>query len=260
VTIGPTPGEALRDSLRASLPSELVDELLAAHAEAKRSLFLGGLRLAEVEGGRFCEAAYRILEFQTTAAYTPLGKQLDTEKLGKNLAGLPQGSHADSVRIHIPRALRVVYDVRNKRDAAHLGDGIDPNLQDATLVAATIDWVLAELVRLHHAVSPNVAHGMVEHIVTRQTPVVEDFDGFLKVLRTDLGARERCLVLLYQRGKAGASLPELSNWVPPAMRKNLKRTLTQLVHEKAWVHESGGTYRITKAGIAEVDRAQLIAM
>ena len=31
--------------------------------------------------------------------------------------------------------LRVVYDIPNKRDAAHLTDGIDPNVQDVTIVS-----------------------------------------------------------------------------------------------------------------------------
>jgi hypothetical protein len=49
---------------------------------------------------------------------------------------MPIGSAPDSIRLHIPRTFRVIYDIRNKRDAAHLGDGIDPNLQDSTLVSA----------------------------------------------------------------------------------------------------------------------------
>ena len=45
----------------------------------------------------------------------------------------------DSVRLHIPRALGLVYGIRNKRDAAHLADGIDPSLQDANVVVFTIN-------------------------------------------------------------------------------------------------------------------------
>jgi len=72
---------AIRTQLAASIPPKLVDELLDAHAEAKRNFYLGGLRLSEVEGGRFCEAAFRILEHVALGAHTPLGAQLGTEKL-----------------------------------------------------------------------------------------------------------------------------------------------------------------------------------
>ena len=185
--------QQIRIGLVRSLNAKLVDELLAAHVEAKRNYFLGGLRLSEVEGGRFCEAAFRLLQQMAFGAFDPLGTQLDTDGLIRKLAQIPTASKPDSVRLHIPRSLRVVYDIRNKRDAAHLADGIDPNLQDASLVVAVLDWVLAEFVRLHHSVSGNEAQNMVNLISTRMAPAIEDFGGFLKVLKTGLGASEHLL-------------------------------------------------------------------
>ena len=138
--------DTIRLGLAKTHDKKLVDELLEAYVEAKRNFYLGGLRLSAVEGGRFCEAAFRILEEATTGKFTPLGQQLDVEKLRERLANLPSGTHSDSIRLHIPRALRVVYDIRNKRDTAHLADNIDPNLQDSSLVVYSLDWVLAEFV------------------------------------------------------------------------------------------------------------------
>jgi hypothetical protein len=83
--------------------------------------------------------------------------------------------------------------------------------------------------------------------------VVQDFDGFLKVLKTDLTASPRCLVLLYQRGNEGATFDELSEWVKPSMRANLRRTLDTLADEKAWIHRAGGRYIITRSGLKEVE-------
>lgn len=239
--------------LAAALDPTLVDELLDAYEEAKSNYYLGGLRLSAVEGGRFCEAAFRLLQQQAFGKFDPLGKQLKADNLTQGLANLPSGSQPDSVRLHIPRALRVVYDVRNNRDAAHLADGIDPNLQDATLVVGILDWVLAEFVRLHHNVTADEAQRMVEDLVTRNAPVIEDFDGFLKVLRADLKVSSRCLVLVYQRGKQGATYEELSSWVKPAMRRNLRRTLDTLVDDRSWVHRVGDQYIITRAGQKEVE-------
>ena len=247
----------IQSSLAASLPVKLVDELLDAHAEAKRNFYLGGLRLSAVEGGRFCEAAFRILEFKTTGMFTPLGTMLDTDRLIGRLAQIPSAAAGDSVRLHIPRALRVVYDIRNKRDTAHLADGIDPNPQDATLVTSTIDWVLAELIRLHHNVPPNQAASMVDQVVARVAPVVQDFDGFLKVLRPNLGASDFMLLLLYQRGLHGAVFGELIAWSRPSMRANLRRTLGRLVDETASVHFDGARYFITRVGEQDVERRRL---
>ena len=63
------------------------------HPEAKRNLYLGGLRLSEVEGGRFCEAAFRLLEHVTQGSFTPLGTQLNTDQTIQKLENLPKGSH-----------------------------------------------------------------------------------------------------------------------------------------------------------------------
>lgn len=250
---GSTNRATIRAGLVSALDAKLVDELLDAYEEAKSNYYLGGLRLSAVEGGRFCEAAFRLLQQRAFGTFAPLGQQLNTDQLLQRLTNTPIGSQPDSVRLHMPRALRVVYDVRNNRDAAHLADGIDPNLQDATLVVGVLDWALAEFVRLHHKVSPNEAQRMVEDVVTRQAPVVQDFDGFLKVLRPDLTASPRCLVLLYQCGNRGATYQELYDWVKPDMRTNLRRTLDGLRDGKAWIHQAGERYTITRSGQREVE-------
>ncbi|MFL5962201.1 MAG: hypothetical protein ACJ757_04845 [Gaiellaceae bacterium] len=250
---------AIRASLIAAYDAAVIDELLAAYEEAKTNYYLGGLRLSAVEGGRFAEAAFRMLQQETTGKFTPLGKTLTrTDKLIEDLEKLPSSAHPESVRIHIPRALRVVYDIRNKRDAAHLADGIDPNLQDATLVVGTLDWILAEFIRLHHSVSANQAQTLVEELVTRVAPVVQDFGGFLKLLNPKLGATDQALVLLYQRGAIGAEFSELEQWVSPKSRKNLRRTLHAIVHGKAFAHQTGDRYTITRTGQQDVERRKLV--
>jgi hypothetical protein len=141
--------------LKRRFDPKLIDELLAAYRDAKRNFYLGGLRLSAVEGGRFCEAAFRMLEQAAGGTFTPINIQINSEKI---IATVAQSKAPDAIRIHIPRALRVVYDIRNKRDAAHLAEGIDPNQQDATFVAGTLDWILAEFVRLYHAISADDAN------------------------------------------------------------------------------------------------------
>jgi hypothetical protein len=250
---------AIEAQLASQLDATLVRELLEAHAEAKRNFYLGGLRLSAVEGGRFCEAAFRLLEYITkNKVFTPLGKQLDTEKLINQLGSMNPTQANDSIRLHVPRSLRVVYDIRNKRDTAHLADGIDPNLQDATLVIGVIDWVLAEFIRLYHNVDAHAASKMVNGIVRRLAPVVQDFGGFLKVLNPKLTASDHCIVLLYQRGDDGATMQELEHWVRPKMRANLRRTLGALVHKKDYAHFDGSRYVVTQRGIQYVEQENLI--
>ncbi len=123
---------------------------------------------------------------------------------------------------------------------------------------STINWVLAEFVRLFHSVSADEAHRIVTDIVSCTIPIIQDFDGRLKVLKTSLLARDYCLVLLYQRSAQGATFGELESWVRPSMRANLRRTLRQLENRSAFIHSDGQKFRITQAGEREVEKRRLV--
>ncbi|HVQ94689.1 MAG TPA: hypothetical protein VMU51_26870 [Mycobacteriales bacterium] len=250
--------EEIRASLSAQRSPKLVDELLESYQEAKNAFYQGGHRLQAVEGGRFCEAAFRLLQEATSGSFSPFGTTLRTDDLIRSLAGIQRGAQPDSIRLHIPRSLRVVYDIRNNRDTAHLADGIDPNLQDATLVIGVLDWVLAEFLRLWHAVTASEAQDIVETLVTRRAPVIQDFDGFLKVLDPNLTAGEHLLALLYHCGQSGATLEQLREWARPGMRSNLGRTLGRLEHMFNYIHRRGEHTFITKRGIQYVDEAHIL--
>ena len=223
--------------------------------EAKRRYYRDDLRPNAVEGGRFSEAVFRILQWATTGAYTPIGTTLPTVDVLLNT--LANASGVDSVRLHIPRTLRLIYDLRNKRNAAHLADGIDPNVQDASLVVHTMDWVLAELVRLYHNVSPTEAHRFITELVSKEVPIIQMFGDFPRILRP-LRVSEYCLVLLYWRGADGADIPQLDSWVRPEMRANLRRSLRSL-EEKNLVHIDGQErVFLTRLGEREVEAKKLV--
>lgn len=247
---------AVKTALLVRFPSNLVDEITECYLEQKKNYYLGKMRPNEVEGGRFAEAAFRMLQHAAGLPVTPIGVQLDTVAISRALENAT--SAVDSVRFHIPRTLRVIYDVRNKRDAAHLGDGIDPNLQDSSLVSASLDWVLAEFIRLAQGLPPDRAFALVKAITIRRIPAVEQFGDFLKTLRPSLGPSDRALLLLYHRADAGATAAELSNWLKPKQRSNLGRTLTQLEHDKDYVVQIGGRYRITRRGIGAIESRHLV--
>lgn len=240
--------------ISAGLPQVLVDEVVDAFAEAKRRFYRDDLRPSAIEGGRFSEAVFRVLEWATTKKHVPLGKTLPS--VDKLLVALQNASGPDSVRLHIPRTLRLIYDIRNKRDVAHLGDGIDPNQQDASLVVRNMEWVLAELVRLYHHVSANEAHGMIADLVSKEVPLIQVFDGFPRVLGK-LQASDHVLVLLYWRGTQGATYGDLVAWVRPSMRKNLQRTLRNL-DAKDLIHLNGALYVLTRLGERDAEKRAIL--
>jgi len=242
----------------AGIPQTLVEEVLASFEDAKGRFHLSDFRPQAVDGGRFTEGVMRVLEWETTQQFTPLGDsrfKVDTKIT--TLGNLPALDASDSIRLHIPRAVRLIYDIRNKRNTAHLADGIDPNLQDASLVVATMSWILAELVRIYHAVPADEAQALIEALVQRDLPMIQVFDGRPRILK-DMRASDHCLVLLYWVGQGGVTSAVLRSWLPSQMRANAIRTLEAL-HKKHLVHLEGQHVQLTTLGQRDVTKRQLIA-
>ncbi len=240
----------------AGFPDDLIDEVLEAYVETKRRFHLGDHRPQAVEGGRFSEGVFRMLQPASGMTVTPLGKTLPrVDKLLQTFEGA--SGQPDAIRLHIPRTLRLIYDIRNRRDAAHLGDGIDPNLQDAALVTANMDWVLAELVRLHHDLSADEAQGVIAALVTREVPAVQEIEG-QPVILTDLKARDQALLMLYRAGSNGVALDELAKQLRTPRKDHLRTRLRKLDEEALVLHHPGtDRYYLTDKGARDVERRGL---
>ncbi len=246
--------DELRQQLYQVFPPELVDELLDCYVELRRNYYLGKYRPSELEGGRFSEVVVRLLQHQTTGRFTPLGIRLpDFEAEVGRLRSLQTGQHHDSIRLHIPRSLQLILDVRNRRDVGHVSGDIDPNLPDATLVMTTANWVLTELLRLFYTSTLEEAQELVNEIVERRIPLVWEREGQLKVLNPKLSLRERTLALLYTRGPEGASDVDLATWLGVVNQKYFKKILRKLDLD-VLIHRSGGNSFITPLGEGWVEK------
>lgn len=243
----------------AGMPAPLADEILDQYVETKRRYHLDDHRPTAVEGGLFCEAVTRVLEHELLGAFTPLGQTLpalNDKRLSTffNAPGKPDG-----LRLHLPKALYFIYGIRNQRDVAHLGDGIDPNTQDATLVVNTLDWMMAELVRVFHTVSADAAHGIIADLVTRRVPVIEEIDG-QPVCSKTLSVSDRVLVFLYRAGRDnGLALDELKRQTRHGHQGNLNRAV-KLLDEKGLVllHPKTNRAHITGRGMRDVEKRKLL--
>ncbi len=144
--------QTIKTDLQTKLPAELVDALLAHYVEIKEKFYLNKHEPSELNGGKFAEICFRILQHETAnGVYTPIGQQISqlAQEL-RRLEQLPVTNAIASYRIHIPRTLILMCDIRNSRGVAHPGVDINPNHPDASLVTSCADWVLAELFRIYY--------------------------------------------------------------------------------------------------------------
>lgn len=241
------------------MPGPLANALLAEYVETKRRFHLGDHLPTEVQGGRFAEAALRVIEHDLFGQATAIGKTLPQFNARRLAQFEGATSPHESLRIHIPRALFSVFAIRNKRDAAHLGDGISPNLQDSTYVVAVLDWVLAEFVRIHHRVSAAEAQSIIDNLVTREVPIIEEIDG-QPVCLADLGVSDRILVFLYRAGtQVGLPMATLQQQMMHPDRSNLAKAVKKLAERKlVLIHPVTKVAHLTGLGVRDVQERRLL--
>lgn len=241
--------------LAAQVPAPLVKALLDAYAELKDNFNFEKFRPSELEGGRFAEAAIRTVQHLATGSHDPMAKPLPRfDNILKTLENVPAINAQESLRIHIPRALFTVYGVRNRRDVGHIGGDVNPNRADAYFVVAVCDWVLAELIRLTFSCPLVEAQAIVDNLVERRIPIVQDFAGFPKILRTDLTIPDRIMALAYRSGADGVAVVDLQRWLKPVKSGPLGVALLRLDRDKAFLHRDGNKCFITLAGIRHVEK------
>jgi hypothetical protein len=98
---------------------------------------------------------------------------------------------------------------------------------------------------------------MIVDLVSKDVPLIQEFDGFPRVLKK-LRASEHFMVLLYWRGVEGAALEDLRDWARPPMRAQIKRTLAALDEDKDFIHDQGGRYVLTRLGEEYVEKRKLL--
>lgn len=183
----------------ANIPNTLRDPLVEEYKGIVSAHSEGRWKLTSLDGGRFCEVAYTILEgaISGTFASAPI-KPARFVDACKALESKPPISCGDrSLRILIPRILPAVYEIRNNRNVGHVGGDVVSNKMDASFVHQSATWVTAELIRVFHGVSTTEAQETVDALVERRSPLVWEIDGVRRVLAPNMTASERTLVLLY---------------------------------------------------------------
>jgi hypothetical protein len=237
--------------LKSKLPSDLVDALLASYDELKQSFFLGKHEPSELNGGKFCEACLRMLQHETNGGvYTPLGVSIP-DVIGKlrDLERLPATGTNESYRIHIPRALIVMYNIRNKRGVGHLGGDVNPNVADSSLLVACADWVMAELFRIHYQCSLDEAQTIVNSLTQRRLALVHELEQTKRVLLPALSHRDQTLLLLATLHPEKVSEDNLLAWIEPANKSRYKGVLRKLHTERLIEYSNSGWCVILPTGM-----------
>jgi hypothetical protein len=241
-------------ALFASLPVTLRDELIACYQEIVRNYLERRWEPAELNGGKFCEVVYTILDGATSGTFANSARKparmVDACRAleGKPAVATRVGDR--SLRVLLPRLLPFLYEIRNNRGVGHVGGDVDPNHEDAEAVLAMASWVMAELVRIFHKVSLSDAQAAVESLVQKRHPLVWSVEGIKRVLNPTMSKSTQTLVLLYSE-PGWVQTDTLCKWVEYSSLAMYRTRILRPLHQRRFVEHDAdqGRVRITPAGV-----------
>jgi hypothetical protein len=251
--------QAIATALSA-IPEPFRTRLVKSYTRLKEAFIESSYDTCGIRAGVFAETLLRLLQHQLTANFVPFGQKItnfNNECLA--LEQTPKTSGSDSLRIVIPRALNVIYTIRNKRGIGHAGGDVDANEIDASAYVRLADWCISELIRIFHSVSLEEAQEIVDAIAVRQLPVVWTVVGKKRVLDPAMDFKSQTLLLLYSERATAVPSEDLYEWTEYSRYSDFKTKVLIPLHQTRYVEYDRGTETviISLKGASRVEKELL---
>jgi hypothetical protein len=231
------------------LPTGLRDDLLGAFNEIVTNYEQRRWEPASLNGGKLCEAVYTIVRGYADGSYEARAKKppnmVDACKAMEKEKHVPR-----SISIQIPRMLIALYEIRNNRGVGHAGGDVDPNEMDATAVLYMSKWLVAELVRVLHAIPTKEATELVETLVERKVALVWRAGDKKRVLRVGLTWKQNMLLLMASE-TGDVQEADMIRWLEHRTPARLRRDVLRPAHKERLIEydEANGTIKLLPPGV-----------
>lgn len=230
------------------LPAGLRAPLISEYSSIAQNFSEHRWAPTELSGGLFCEISYTILKGHANGNFPP--KPSKPKNFVQACRDLENNSHVPrSFQILIPRLLPSLYEIRNNRGVGHVGGDVDPNQMDAAAVLSMTSWVMAEFVRVFHALDIPAAQATVDALIERPMPFVWVGDGTKRILDPSLNLRNQILILLSSSVEP-VSIDDLQNWLKYKNRNYLNKLLQELDDDRSvYISDKDKCVRLLPKGV-----------
>jgi len=237
--------------LRDNIPLVLMEKIIDVYTKIKSNFWLGKNEECMEKVGKFVEITIRILEYITSGSYTPFENDLKVSGTLKKFENLPKQDFPESIRIIIPRVLYSLYTFRSKRGGAHIKE-VNPNHIDATYIISACDWIIAEFIRLYHTNEEKEIEKIINSIVDRKVPILEEFGEDFKILEPSLSVSDKILIILYKKHPNSVLTDELKKWIKTKTPTHINTALKRL-DDNGYIYRKNKENTITRKGIAYIE-------
>lgn len=257
---GDTTNKPTIENALGNVPKKFRTRIIKEYKDLKKryseALFDDEFDVAGLSTGKLVETILRFLQYHLTGSYIPFGEHIPNfPDECRKLITLPKSSGLESLRVIIPRCLAFLYTLRGKRGIGHVGGDVEANGIDAATIVRDCDWIICELIRLFHNLSLEEAQAIVDALSSRNLPDIWEVAGKKRVLRTDLNARQKTLLLAYTDVQSGLLVEDLFTWVEYSNLAMYKKKVLQPLHDEKLIEydkESEAVF-LSPIGVQEVE-------
>lgn len=213
------------NALFSGLPDTLRDELLEEYQQLVTNYYEGRWGPSELSAGRFCEVAYSVIRGRADGAYPSHGSKPNPFD-AKCRALESETSLERGLRLLAARILPALYEIRNNRDSGHVGGEVNSNEMDASYALSAASWVLAELIRVFHNTTTEIAQQAVKQVSELRTPAIWSNGEIRRVLKDSLKLEEEILLLTASAGTC--TMGQLIQWTETSNPSYLRKVVRKL--------------------------------
>lgn len=248
--------KVINNILETAFDQEIAKNILSAYQEIQENYILQKWKPSELDAGHFVESVRRAIEKELFSNYTLFNQKLSNFDDGV-IKRYEQASGDESFRILIPRALKSIYNIRNKRGVGHVSS-VSPNEMDATYLLYTVKWVLSEIVRIKSSLSIDETQKIVDEIIERQIELIWEAksSNIKRILNPKIKTSKQVLIFLLKENQL--SEDELIKRTEYKNNTNFTKLLKYLHKKRLIEFTVGNMCEITTLGIMEAEKILIL--
>jgi hypothetical protein len=138
-----------------------------------------------------------------------------------------------------------------------VGGDVEANEIDAATAVRVCDWILSELIRIHHGLSLEEAQALVDAVAERLMPEIWEVRGKKRVLRKGLSYKQQVLLLLYSDPDTDVLSEDLLEWTEYSNAGVFREKVLSPLHKERLIDYDrvNELVRISPLGSQEVETA-----
>lgn len=214
------------------IQEDIVNKLIEEYKVVKKGALHRDVEKVSLHSGKFSDMALAFVK--NYYAKTPVDiNKIKTDDLIKELVNSKKTTPEDVIfTLAIPRAVRSIHSIRNKKDVAHV-KSIDPDSFDIHYCETSCDWILSQLVCLVYGADSVEAKKIIESLCEKKVPWMQEFeDGSILLLLPDLALKDQILLTLYHNYPNRMMILDLARIINYTNQTYLKSILDTLQHER----------------------------